>query len=424
MSAKTIRIILLLMLATIGGLFITQAYWFKKSFSVHQKQLDDQINIALRSVGHQILIQQNDSTSQIPSVSKLSANEYFVELNTYFSLRTLDSLLILEFYNRNMELDYDYLIVKEQNKEVILGNRNYHKMLSYLEFDSSKACATRWELEEKRNFKVRINNKTGHVLSAMGIWMFSSGTLLFILAVFTFIIVSIIKGKRLSLLKKDFVNNMTHELKTPIANISVASDAIRNDKIQMDESKLKKYADIIYKENHRLHQLVDRVLQISEIEKYDQTLNKEWVNVNELVVEIIRNFEPVIHSNSGQIKSNLGKENPNIKADRLHLSNVINNLIENGIKYSIESPDIEVSTSVSGRQFVISVSDKGVGISVGDSDRVFEKFYRAETGNVHNTKGYGLGLSYVKLIAEKHGGSISFTSKKGKGSTFILKLPL
>jgi len=236
--------------------------------------------------------------------------------------------------------------------------------------------------------------------------------------------VSIIKGRELALLKRDFVNNMTHELKTPIANISVASDAIRNRNIQMDDLKLKKYADIIYNENVRLHNLVDRVLQISSIEKKEESLNFEEIDLHAIINSVSLSFEPVIQQRNGQINLLLKADHFTFQADKIHLSNVIYNLIENAIKYSDEPPDITIKTTNSKGRINIGISDKGIGMSKESQHRIFEKFFRAETGNLHNTKGYGLGLSYVKLIVEKHKGTITFNSTENVGSTFNISLAL
>ena len=259
MSSKTIRLILTMMLLTIGALFVTQIYWFNKSFALEEQQFDDKINIALRNVADQLLKLDNDSISRIAPIIKRSSNEYFVKTNCYFSLASLDDCIKKEFNQRKINADLDYLILNAESDDILLGNTSTNSANT----SSNIACSSRFDDKKKLNFKIRINHKTTYLLSAMGIWMYSSLSLLILLAVFTFIMVSIIKGKNLSELKNDFVNNMTHELKTPIANISVASDAIRNDNIQMDDIKLKKYANIIYNENVRLHNLVDRVLQIS-----------------------------------------------------------------------------------------------------------------------------------------------------------------
>jgi two-component system phosphate regulon sensor histidine kinase PhoR len=424
MSPKTIRFILILMLITISGLFITQVYWFKKSFTLHQRQFDEKINIALRSVAHQLLISNKDTSSRIPPISKISSNEFYVNTNCYFKLKNLDNIIKQEFLKRNININYDYTILKSDDFDILLGNTVSDSHTPNQSITIEIACKTRIDDNENLDFKIRINNKTVHLINSMGIWMYSSLSLLFILAVFTFIMISIIKGKRLSELKKDFVNNMTHELKTPITNISVASNAIRNESIQMDKDKLKKYADIIYNENVRLHNLVDKVLQVSAIEKDDESLTYEEIDVHKIIKNVLVNFEPLLQQKGGHINSNLKANNFILYADKTHLSNVIYNLVENAIKYSNTNPEITINTNNASNGINITISDKGIGIKKEDQQHVFEKFFRAETGNLHNTKGHGIGLSYVKLIIEKHNGKLTFKSKLKKGSTFNIYLPL
>jgi len=419
MSPKTIRTILILMLLTIGGLFITQVYWFKKSFTLEERQFDEKLNIALRNIAHQLLVLDNDTSSRIPPISKLASNEYYVKTNCHYNLAVLDSCIKSEFRSRKITVNYDYLILKTESDEVLLGNSIWD-----LSEPAEIACKGRLDNKELLDFKIRINNKTTYLINSMGIWMYSSTSLLVLLAVFTFIIVSIVKGKRLADLKKDFVNNMTHELKTPIANISVASEAIRNKNIQMDEHKLKKYADIIYNENVRLHNLVDRVLQISAIEKQNESLSFEEVDIHKIIITVLISFEPLLQQRNGTLHSNLNASKSTLQADKTHLSNVIYNLIENAIKYSNNSPEITISTSNNKNGINIEISDKGIGIAKENQQRIFEQFFRAETGNVHNTKGHGIGLSYVKLIVEKHNGLLTFKSKKNKGTTFNIFLPI
>jgi two-component system phosphate regulon sensor histidine kinase PhoR len=257
----------------------------------------------------------------------------------------------------------------------------------------------------------------------MGIWMYSSISLLVILGIFTFIIIAIIKGKKLTMLKKDFVNNMTHELKTPIANISVASQAIRDDKINLNKEKLQKYADIIYKENDRLHLLVERVLQISSMEKKEESLQLAPCELHTIINEVITSFDATLNEVDGIVSIHLKASNSTINADLLHISNVLFNLIDNAIKYSENSPKILVKTENLPNGILLFIEDNGVGISDAHKDKIYDKFYRAQTGNVHNTKGHGLGLSYVKLIIEKHNGSISFSKNSQNGTTFRLFLP-
>ncbi len=422
MSNFRIRLILILMLVTIASLFVTQAYWFKKSFDLEERQFDEKINIALRNVAHKILVLDSNYVARIDPIEKVASNEYYVQTNCYFSLITLDSLLKEEFLIRNIDVNYDYSVVSSEIKEVVLGNTVFNTTNQQLARDSIVACSTRLDNNLDLDFSIRINNKTTYLLSAMGIWMFSSLSLLIVLLVFTTVFVFILRGKKLNALKKDFINNMTHELKTPIANIAVASDAIRNR--VMNEQKMAQYADIIHKENDRLHNLVDRVLEISSIEKSADTFTMELVDVNEVIMSVVDNFEPLIQDKKGFIKTSLSESNATIYADKVHLSNVVYNLIENAIKYSDKAPEIDVKTINEKNTLRLEISDKGIGMSQENQERIFEKFYRAESGNVHNTKGYGLGLSYVKMIVEQHKGRIKFSSVLGKGSTFNIILPV
>ncbi|RBW56999.1 hypothetical protein DS884_12560 [Tenacibaculum sp. E3R01] len=418
MSSKTIRTILFLMLLTIFGLFITQVYWFKKSFSLEGRQFDEKINIALRNVANTLLILDNNNLSKIPPISKTASNEYYIKTNSYYNLATLDSCIRKEFLLRNINVNFDYSILKAKNQELILGNT-----ITNLFDDPSIACIGRMDDKENLDFKIRINNKTSHLLNSMGIWLYSSISLLILLAVFTFIILSIIKEKKLAMLKKDFVNNMTHELKTPITNISVASDAIRN-RNDMDNQKLKKYADIIYNENTRLHNLVDTVLQISTIEKKEESLSFKIIDLHTIINNVITSFQPLIQEKEGSLKSKLNANQYLINADETHLTNVIYNLIENAIKYSKNYPEIILTTKNEKDGIFIEIKDKGIGMSKETQQRIFEKFFRAESGNIHNTKGYGLGLNYVKIIIEKHLGNITFKSTRNVGSCFKIYLPI
>ncbi|SED43194.1 two-component system, OmpR family, phosphate regulon sensor histidine kinase PhoR [Tenacibaculum sp. MAR_2010_89] len=418
MSSKTIRTILSLMLLTIFGLFITQVYWFKKSFSLEGRQFDEKINIALRNVANTLLILDNNNLSKIPPISKTASNEYYIKTNSYYNLATLDSCIRKEFLLRNINVNFDYSIVKAKNQELVLGNT-----ITNLFDDPSIACIGRMDDKENLDFKIRINNKTSHLLNSMGIWLYSSISLLILLAVFTFIILSIIKEKKLAMLKKDFVNNMTHELKTPITNISVASDAIRN-RNDMDNQKLKKYADIIYNENTRLHNLVDTVLQISTIEKKEESLSFKIIDLHTIINNVITSFQPLIQEKEGSLKSKLNANQYLINADETHLTNVIYNLIENAIKYSKNYPEIILTTKNEKDGIFIEIKDKGIGMSKETQQRIFEKFFRAESGNIHNTKGYGLGLNYVKIIIEKHLGNITFKSTRNVGSCFKIYLPI
>jgi len=237
-------------------------------------------------------------------------------------------------------------------------------------------------------------------------------------------IYQLIKQRQISQIKTDFINNMTHEFKTPIATINLAIDSIRNPKIIGDQEKVMRYLTMIKEENKRMHSQVENVLRISKLEKNELNISKERLELNDLIEDAITHVELLVEDRNGYVKTHLNAESESILASETHFTNVIVNVLDNAIKYSDEEPKIDVYTENVGNSILIKITDQGNGMSKQVQKRVFEKFYREHTGNVHNVKGHGLGLAYVKRIVDDHQGHISVESEKGKGSTFTIKLPL
>ena len=261
----------------------------------------------------------------------------------------------------------------------------------------------------------------------------SSITLMAALSIiFTLIIViayssalsQLIRQRQISEIKTDFINNMTHEFKTPIATINLALDAIRNPKVSGDAAKVAHYHKMIRDENRRMHAQVENVLRISRLEKNELDLKKERVDLHDLIVEAITHIELIVEDSGGYVKTHLGALKSSILANPSHFTNVIVNILDNAVKYSTDEPKIDIYTENVKNFIVMKVRDQGSGMSKPVQKKVFEKFYREHTGDIHNVKGHGLGLAYVKRIVDDHHGQISVESDKGKGSTFIIKLPL
>ena len=234
----------------------------------------------------------------------------------------------------------------------------------------------------------------------------------------------LIRQRQISEIKTDFINNMTHEFKTPIATINLALDAIKNPKIIDDKEKVFKYLQMIRDENKRMHAQVENVLRISKLEKKELDIDKESSNVEEVVIDAIEHVNLILEDREGQVTTHFDAARTTVLMNDVHFTNVIVNVLENAIKYSPDVPDIDVYTENIKDMILIKVQDKGLGMSKIAQKRVFEKFYREHTGNIHNVKGHGLGLAYVKRIVEDHNGQVYLESEKGKGSTFIIKLPL
>jgi len=234
----------------------------------------------------------------------------------------------------------------------------------------------------------------------------------------------IIKQKRFAAQVTDFINNMTHEFKTPISTISLASEAIGQTGTEPENARLFKYNDIIREENGRMKMQVEKILQMAALEEGDYELDLKLLDVHSLINNVVKNFSVQAEKSGGRISAETNAEHSFIKGDYIHISNIINNVLDNAVKYSRGAPDINIITRNSGESIVIEVADKGIGIKDEDIKRVFEKYYRVSTGNKHDIKGFGLGLSYVKLMTEAHKGSIEITSKQGRGTSVVLKLPV
>ncbi len=245
-----------------------------------------------------------------------------------------------------------------------------------------------------------------------------------ILLIFVATIYVILRQKKLSEMKNDFINNMTHELKTPISTISLASQMLKDTSIAKKESDYKQISTIIDAESRRLGNHVEKVLQMAIIDRDGAKLRPKPLNINTLIEEIVKNFSIKIKEKNGKITTNLNAEKTVVYGDELHLSNVFINLIDNAIKYSDGDLEIDIKTKNTRNYVVIVIKDNGIGISKENQKRVFEKFYRVHTGNVHDVKGFGLGLSYVKKIVEQHKGQIMLKSETGKGSEFTVLIPL
>lgn len=266
--------------------------------------------------------------------------------------------------------------------------------------------------------------KTNYILGSMG-WILG-GSLIFsliILATFALSLFFIIRQKKISEMKSDFINNMTHEFKTPIATISLAADTITNPKVISDESSVKHFIGMIKKENSRMDKKVETILRIASLDKKEIHFRFENVSLHEIIVHAVETIEIIIRQRNGKVTTSLNAGEPVIRGDAEHLFNLVNNLLDNAMKYSPGSPDITVETRNDKNGVVLSVEDKGIGMNRSIQSKIFERFYRQTSGNVHDVKGFGLGLNYVRAIVEAHRGNINVTSEPGKGSRFDVYLP-
>ena len=299
-------------------------------------------------------------------------------------------------------------------------NFSYDKDATY-----STPIFTDNEGTEKYRLLVTFPYKKKFLLSELvSITVLSIIFTLIILIAYTSALNQLIRQRQISEIKTDFINNMTHEFKTPIATINLALDAIRNPKIIEDKDKVFKYLEMIREENKRMHAQVENVLRISKLEKKELDIIKESKNVEEVIEDAIEHVNLILEDREGKIDLHFEASRTTVLLNDFHFTNVIVNILENAIKYTPSIPKIDIYTENIKDMLLIKVKDNGLGMSKIAQKRVFEKFYREHTGDLHNVKGHGLGLAYVKQIVEDHNGQVYVESEKGKGSTFIIKIPL
>jgi len=367
----------------------------------------------------------------------------YVELikKRYNELQNIGNQMLSEVYQwENMELD---------NREIQYAlNRSLYYLQTPFEFAVIKNGVVTdgtYKRSQKNDFlksiyKVRLfpdniirqdlvlsvvfPERTNYVLGSMAGIL--TGSLLFsliILATFAMSLFFIIRQKKVSEMKSDFINNMTHEFKTPIATISLAADTITNPKVIKDESSIRHFIGMIKKENSRMNKKVETILQIASLDKKEMDFKFDNLSIHSVIERAVEGLDILVQQRNGRITLLLDATNPVIYGDSEHLFNLVNNLLDNAIKYSDKSPEITVRTKNNGNGVILSVEDKGIGMSKHVQSRIFERFYRQTSGNVHDVKGFGLGLNYSRAIVDAHKGTITVNCEPGKGSRFDVFLP-
>jgi two-component system phosphate regulon sensor histidine kinase PhoR len=348
-----------------------------------------------------------------------------VPLEKRIQPQTIDSLLALELANNGINLNYSYKISSVQDDSIIFTKASVNNVV-FIPANTYKTLLFSKDLVRDAGYlKITFPKKNTLILNNMGSVLFSSAGLLLILAAsFIYTVSSILRQKKVSEMKTDFINNMTHEFKTPVATIMIASEALKDPEINENKARVNKLASIIYDENIRLGNHIERVLNIAKIEKDDVKLEQEPQDVNDIITNVVDSMSLQLDKKNATVTLALNAIKSTIIADELHLSNVIFNLIDNANKYSPNHPEIKLSTENIGEKIIIKIADKGIGMNRDQQKKIFEQFYRIPTGNLHDVKGFGLGLSYVSNMVKRMNGSINVRSEKDKGSEFEIKFTL
>jgi two-component system, OmpR family, phosphate regulon sensor histidine kinase PhoR len=422
MSTQTLRTFVIASVLLFLGVVLMQFHWFKEAYKQEDRDFEHRCTGALQAVTKRLLKYNNNPNNMVlKPVERVSAKYFTVQINDQINPLVLEEFLRQEFTRNDVKQNFEYGVYDCNVNKIRYGGF----VCNTADCDTTRSVKYEFPQLAGYNyyFGIYFPDKQLNLFYELGGWIVSSMILLVVLCFFGYALWVIFKQKRLSEIQTDFINNMTHEFKTPISTISISSEVLMKPDIINQPERLLSYAAIIRKEAARLKKNVDTVLQTANIAQKIDKLKLEDTNVHEILEELCQNLEPILKEKSASLSFELKASNAIIKADRIHLTNVIHNLIDNSLKYCEEAPVVNIWTTNEGRNLQIFIKDNGIGIADKDQKLIFSKFYRVHTGDVHNVKGFGLGLYYVKEMIEGHRGEINLKSKLGEGSTFTITLP-
>jgi two-component system phosphate regulon sensor histidine kinase PhoR len=418
MKGKTLKYIILLAAISVAGVFLIQFGFLKSSYNFTEKRFRESTSVALKEVAWQVLLESGNTSSfdSLNPVEIVSGNYYLVNINSAIDKELLKKHLIEEFKKHEVYNDFEFAIfnpVLEQMDEGILISNGEEKPSEYT-FQTNE--------NYKYYFGIHFPNRSSFFVSQLSIWYFLTALLVIIVLFFGYTLTVIIRQRQLSEVQKNFINNLTHELKTPISSIAIASGVINNENILKTPERLFTYARIIQEQNTRLSKNVEKVLNLASLEKNRIHLNLEEIYLNELLAEITTQFKQSDFGQKASVKIFMNDLKISVVADRFHFSNLIINILENGVKYCERQPELQISVNQKKKHIEIAIADNGIGIAKEHRKKIFTKFYRVPTGNVHNVKGFGLGLDYVQKIVSAHKWKIKVNENPGGGSIFTLSI--
>jgi two-component system phosphate regulon sensor histidine kinase PhoR len=419
MKRKSIRFIILVTTVSLLGLVVMQSFWMFKAMQMEEAQFGHRVDMALEDILNELVEYQDSTALNLIGLDQTGKhdNQVFDAVDTTL----LDTLISKYFDYHMLGENYIFQIVKTSNDSVYYSSEPVPQGYQQKQYRACLSCI--WK-EEYFHLAVLFPEQQKQIFVELGGWLlFSALFLLTVFVSFIYTITTIIKQKKLSEMKNDFINNMTHEFKTPLSTVSLASEVLLNGNSSNSVERVKKYAGVIYDENLRLQNQVERVLQIAQVERDELNLSITLINMHELIKSSVHNLCLENCEKEVAISYEFNATRYTINGDKLHLTNVITNLVDNAIKYSGSNPEIVIATRSTNTGIEIDIKDNGVGMTPETQKQIFDKFYRLPTGNLHNVKGFGLGLYYVKSMLEAHNGSIHVKSEINKGSTFTLFFP-
>lgn len=420
MRNNSVRLILIFGSLAICGVLLFQSYWLIETWTIKNQAFDTQVMKSLRQVASKIADVNETELPKSNLIQKISGS-YAVNVNSAIDANILEDFLVRTFDEASLNTVFEYAVYDCANDQLAYhnlcnltaGQENFERSENLPKFND---LIYYFVVSFPKRDSYLINDLRSNIL-------FSLITILAVL-MFMYALWVILKQQKLTDLQKDFINNMTHEFKTPISSIKIASEYIIGETREGSE-RLQKYASIIKEQNERLNKQVEKVLNIARLEKDQFKLNLEAIELIDFIDRIVKTEKLKFDERSGELNFETGLQSIHIKADKLHLSNVLSNIIDNAFKYCKKTPHVTVSLSKNdSSHLILSVRDRGIGIKKENLRKIFDKFYRVSTGNVHDVKGFGLGLYYVKNIADAHGWEIDIDSTENEGTEVQIQIPI
>ncbi len=418
-NSTIFRVIVLGALAIIGIIGM-QAYWVISTWNINEEEFDKKTNLALYNVACELASLNGMPLPPRNIVNRRTSNYYVVNIESDIDANMLEQFLHEELERLALYADFEYAVFDCTTNEMVYGN--------FFSFNPDGQKNLELGNLPKYDqftyyFGVKFPSRSGYLFGQMQLSIFFSVILLLTIIFFAFSMFVILRQKSLSELQKDFINNMTHEFKTPISTIQISADVFLNHPTIQTDSRLSRYASIIKEQNQRLNNQVEKVLQLAKIEQGSFELKREIIPLQALLQSAIESAAVSVEKQGGSLRSHIALEGVSIAADRLHLTNILHNLLDNALKYCQGAPDISFQAGLARGGIQITISDRGIGIPKEHLNKVFDKFYRVPTGNVHQVKGFGLGLYYVKSICDAHGWRLRLSSEAGVGTQVQLFMP-
>lgn len=439
---KVFPLIIVLITVSLLGIIYIQVSWIRTLALFREEQLKEKLYIIGQEVGEE-LVSQRSATFNAPGVLpgiKFQGDSYDIykqfSVTSRFTVFEIKEKLQKAFQRQNLkDTKFEFAVASDnvfghyELKSPQFMNQatdTVHNLKVWYPLVAGSGSLLE-SLAPDEILVILVPDVKSYVIQSLG-WMIAGAVFftLIIITAFYLTFRTLLRQKKLSEMKSDFINNMTHELKTPLATISLAVDALKSEKVLTNPEKLGYFTGMIKDENKRMNKHVETILQAAQIERQQEQLNKKEIHVHEIIKHVLSNLQLQIEEKKGTVELQLNATHELMLADEVHFTNLINNLLDNAVKYSKEDAAlvIRIATKTIGKNIRIVIEDNGIGMSKETLSRVFEKFYRAHTGNVHNVKGFGLGLSYVKAMTDAHDGKIKADSVPGKGSTFTVDFPL